>query len=64
LLPWGCQTIMDLALEAVVVVTAATLATTGQTAERAAILIEGKSVVGACRYEKSMCEALFSAKKK
>ena len=47
LLPWGCQTIMELALEAVVVVTAATLATTGATAERAAIL----KVVWGCGYE-------------
>ena len=38
LLPWGCHTIMELVLAALPVETAATLATTGATAERAAIL--------------------------
>ena len=40
MLPWGCHTIMELVLAALPVETAATLATTGATAERAAILIE------------------------
>ena len=39
LLPWGCHTIMDLVLAVLPVETAATLATMGATAERAAMLI-------------------------
>jgi hypothetical protein len=42
LLPWGCQTIMELVLAALPVETAGALLRTGATAERAAILtVEG-----------------------